>query len=195
MNNFEDYVKNLEFDGIDRAPDQMFTFGHKLGNGDDNNHFSISFTSLALLKRLQPNQKCMFHLDTTYKITKTNKPLTVLGMTDMQHRFWPICFMISSHETTEDYTYFFETLNKLCRLLQINFNPAYMVTDACKAMKNALQLVYPNCQTLMCWFHVKYNLRKKKNVIKDYKNTMAQINKLHKSPDESTYKVINLNYK
>lgn len=189
MNTFEQFIQNLEFDGTDRAHDQMFTYGHKIGNGDDDNHFSISFTSLSLLRRLQPNHNCIFHLDTTYKITKTNMPLTVFGMTDMQHRFWPISFMLSSHETTEDYVYFFENLNNMCRRLDIEFNPAYIVTDACKAMKKALELVYPNCQTLMCWFHVKFNLKKKKNLISDYKKTMIQVNELYRCPDETEYNV------
>ena len=38
-----------------------------------------------------------------------------------------------------------------------------MVTDACQAMANAIKKCFPNCKIIMCFFHVKTNIRKKKH--------------------------------
>ena len=67
-----------------------------VGNGADNNHFNASFSSMNLLKKLI---YCgQFHVDCTYKIVKYFFPLLVFGITDFDRHFYPIAFMVTSHE-------------------------------------------------------------------------------------------------
>ncbi|CAF1023345.1 unnamed protein product [Brachionus calyciflorus] len=87
--------------------DELFLFGVDLGEGTEKNHFHLVFTSYSLLKNIEfANKGGMFHLDATYKIVKYNYPLIVFGITDIKHKFFPICFMFTSHEQEEDYDFF-----------------------------------------------------------------------------------------
>ena len=144
---------------------KLFFFGQKydakgnlvLGNGTDNNHFNICFSSKALLKRLL--FKGQYHVDCTYKIIKYFNPVLVFGISDYKRQFFPVAFMITSHETAADFIYFYNNLNQIAADLNIDFtfNPEKIVSDACEAMHNALTKVYENIEIQMCWFHVKLN--------------------------------------
>jgi hypothetical protein len=45
--------------------------------------------------------------------------------------------MITSHETTDDYSHFLNSMIDLCLQSNIVFEPRYMVQDADQAMANA----------------------------------------------------------
>ena len=113
----------------------------------------------------------------------------------MNRRFFPLAFMICSHENSKAFIRFFEQLKALCSKLDLPFDPKWFVTDACKATKKAISTVFKDCKTIMCWFHLKYNLRKIKSTIQDYKQTMKEIDKLHRCTDEGSYKVLTRSYK
>ena len=64
----------------------------------------------------------MFHLDATYKIIRYFYPVIIFGITDLNHKFYPIVFMITSHETHIDYIHFFVSLKAIAlKLLKIKF--------------------------------------------------------------------------
>ena len=48
------------------------------------------------------------------------------------------------------------------------YNPEKIVSDACDAKHIALTEVYLEIEILMCWFHVKLNVRKDKKLIPDF---------------------------
>ena len=75
-------------------------FGDKLGDGSDDAHFQLGFTSRTLLQKLL--LLGMFHLDATYKIIRYFYPVIIFVI-----KFFPIVFMITSHEKTVDYIHFF----------------------------------------------------------------------------------------
>ena len=78
--------------------------------------------------------------------------------------------MVTSHEKTGDYIHFFKSLNKIASQLvpgpredfQFKFEPKNIVSDAAKSIAKAIKRTYPSCVLIMCWFHLKYNLRKHK---------------------------------
>jgi hypothetical protein len=37
----------------------------------------------------------------------------------------------------------------------VNFDPHYMIIDACKAIGFAIKKRFPKCTIIMCWFHLK----------------------------------------
>ena len=47
-------------------------------------------------------------------------------------------------------------------LLEINFDPKYIVQDACPASRNAALKSFPDTNILMCYFHVLLNCKKNK---------------------------------
>ncbi len=78
-----------------------------------------------MLSRVESNG--MFHIDATYKIVKYNYPLIVLGVTDMQRVFHPICYMFTSHEQEQDYNHFLDSLLVACDDLVTSLNPSLFV--------------------------------------------------------------------
>jgi hypothetical protein len=160
-NNIDDlkkFAENLKFKHGVTQDDEMFVFGQQYGNGDDKNHFHMGMTSLTLLNNINKfkvNDNGMYHIDATYKIVKYNYPLIVFGFTDIERKFFPLCFMYSSHETELDYDHFFLSFAELCDMLEINFQPKFIVTDAWQATANSITKLFPECQIIMCYFHIK----------------------------------------
>ncbi len=97
-NNIDEVIKYIinrfYYDGID--PAELFFFGLKfdennkvnVGNGTDESHFNICFSTLKLLKRLE--NIGMFHVDCTYKIIKYFYLLLVFVITDYARHFHSI---------------------------------------------------------------------------------------------------------
>ena len=144
--------------------------------------FSVVFTSLKLLNRITEfNNRGVYHLDATYKIIKHNFCLIGFGFTDLARHFYPVCYMFSSHETTVDYTRFFTEFLDIYNKASVSFKLAYMVIDASHSMANAIKKCFPDCVILMCWFHLKQNIRKHKKLIPEhlYEKTLYDITKLH----------------
>ena len=115
-------MKHLLQDDIDEA-DLFFCLKKSdknvlfTGEGTDKSHFKARFRSVKLLKKL--DNIGMFHVNCTYKIIKYFYPLLALGITDFDHHFHPIAFMVTSHETEEDFKYFFTSLDEIAKELKI----------------------------------------------------------------------------
>ena len=167
-------------------------FGKKLGDGGEDNHFQLGFTCISMIKRIDvfSNRGC-YHIDATYKIVKFCFPLIVFGFTDVSRRFYPIAYMFTSHEKQANYEHFFNSLLEICKNLHINLNPTFMVSDACHAIANAILKCFPKTILLMCWFHLKQNVRKHKDKIPPeiFIQTMNEINNLHYCICAGSYKV------
>ena len=84
------------------------------------------------------------HLDGTYQITTNGFPLLVYGVSDIQGHFHPICFMLTSHETEQDFDYFFNELIEQSDLMDIEYNPKFMMQDACQASLNSIKKLLPD---------------------------------------------------
>ena len=63
----------------------------------------------------------VYCIDGTYKITKENFVLDVFGRVDMNRKLHPVAFMLTSHESREDYEYFYSHLKDICSLLNFFF--------------------------------------------------------------------------
>jgi hypothetical protein len=131
-----------------------------IGTGIDENHLNVLMTSKKLFKRLfeDLDQPSLYHLDATHKITKNGFPLVIFGRSDIHRVFHPICFMLTSHETESDFFYLFDEIKKLAKHFGHDFKPDFILTDACKASLKAIKSCFEKAKTLMCWFHLKYNV-------------------------------------
>ena len=72
------------------------------------------------------------YLITTYKVIKYNYPLMVFGATDMARQFHPIAYMVTSHETDQDFSHFLDSIADIAERFGIVFDPKYITVDACK---------------------------------------------------------------
>lgn len=161
--------------------DDMFVFGLKLGDGSDEDPFQCGFTSKALLNNAKVRGP--FHIDATYKIIKHSYPVILFGVSDLSRKFWPIAYGITSSEYKENYVHFLEELNREFVKHNLTINIEYIISDAAYPISNAIRKVYPNSERLMCWFHLKQAIRRKKNKLLGvrYKKTLNEINALQKN--------------
>ena len=151
LDQVKEFVKKKRYNPVTCEDDTMFCFGERLGTGTDNDHFQLGFTSVLLLMRLLWSG--MFHIDATYKIIKYFYQLIIFGITDLNRCFFPIAFMVTSHEKTGDYIHFFKSLNKIASQLvpgpredfQFKFEPKNIVSDAAKSIAKAIKRTYPSC--------------------------------------------------
>ena len=51
-------------------------------------------------------------------------------------------------------------LQDLCQNMNLDYKPRFIMQDHCYASLNAAKNVYPSATVLMCYFHVKLNIRK-----------------------------------
>jgi hypothetical protein len=163
-----------------------------IGNGTDKSHFNACFSCLKLLQKL--DNIGQFHVDCTYKIIKYFYPLLVFGITDFNRHFHPIAFMVTSHETELDFKFFFSSLDTIAKELKIQFDIKTIVSDACHAMFNAINAYYKDNlpSILMCWFHLKLNVKKHKKLIPEnmYDKVMRVINSMHTCKCKEDFDVI-----
>ena len=111
-NNIQDCIEFVKkhIIKITTQDDELIFFGQKydadcrvtVGKGNDDDHFNLCFTSSKLLERLKLTD--IYHIDCTYKIVKYFFPVLVFGITDIDRKFQPIAFMITSHETHIDFS-------------------------------------------------------------------------------------------
>jgi hypothetical protein len=55
----------------------------------------------------------IFHCDATYKVVKHEYPLIVFGVSDINRKFYPVAFMLTSHKLNDDYLTFYKSLKRL----------------------------------------------------------------------------------
>lgn len=181
INRLKEFVKKNQFDD-NLEDDDPFFFALKkddnqeiiFGDGSEQDHLNLMVTSKYLLSFL--SKRGVFHIDGTYKITSHGYPLVIFGLTDIQGKFHPIVFMITSHETELDFHYLYSGLIQIAHQLDINHDPKFIMQDACRASFNAAVDVFGNdIVVLMCFYHVKANLLKHKHLLKCSKEKLQEI--------------------
>ena len=151
------------FDGMSEILTFYFNMNIKNGkvilhNGSKTAHTHILMNSVNLLRNCCKNGT--IHVDGTYQLIKNRFPVFVMGITDMQGQFFPIAFCITSNEEEIDYFYFFDGIKKQCQIIGVKFRPKYIMLDAAAAGFNAAEKVFPQAKLMMCYFHVKMNIKK-----------------------------------
>ena len=71
-----------------------------------------------------------------------------------------------------------------------------MVIDANQASANSIKKHFPECVIIMCFFHLKSNIRNQKNPIigrlpkEEYQLVMTEITQLHKSKSKEEFDIL-----
>ena len=118
-------------------------------------------------------------------------------MTDIRGVFHPIAFMITSHETESDFYNFYQGLIKLANELDLEYNPNYIMQDAWPASLNAANRCFPDCVVLMCYFHVKENIRKHRGLVPEdiLEEIMSDISDIHMAVNEKVFAQLLVDFK
>ena len=103
-------------------------------------------------------------IDVTYKLNWNGYPLIVLGTLDRQKKFHPLLYACTSSETTQDYSFVFETLrNGIEVLLGEKFQPEILIADGADSIRNAFYGSFESAKKdIMCFAHVLRNINKRK---------------------------------
>ena len=141
------------------------------------------------------NKPGVIHVDGTYSLIKNRFPVFFIGITDIDGQFFPIAFCITSNEKEIDYLEFFNGVKKQAKLMNIRFKPEYIMLDAASAGFNAAEKSFPHSQILMCYFHVKLNIKKKckeilvkKLMKKQWFKLNDDVSTLHYSSSQENFK-------
>ncbi len=140
----------------------------------DKKTFRLAVTTKRLLENTLNSD--MVQADATYKLIWQGFPVLIVGTSDSQRQFHPFCLAICTNETEEDYKFLFNSLKAaVSQVKKQNFQPRILLADAAQSITNGFISAFNiSPLRLMCWAHVKTNLDKKLNMIKD-KDIQAQI--------------------
>ncbi|CAF1077097.1 unnamed protein product [Brachionus calyciflorus] len=136
-------------------------FEYVQSDGSNDNHLNICLSSVKILSNLDSSIPGAYHIDGTYKLIKNRFPLIVFVKTGINQKLHVLAFCITSKEQEEDFIFFYRSLQKMADLLEKDFDPNYIVQDACNASRNAAIKFFPDTNILMCYFHVLLNCKKK----------------------------------
>jgi hypothetical protein len=137
-------------------------------------NFRLAVTTKRLLENTRNLD--MVQADATYKLIWQGFPVLIVGTSDSQRQFHPFCLAVCTNEAEEDYKFLFNSLKYAVSLIQEqDFQPKILLADAAQAITNGLISAFNITPLrLMCWAHVKTNVDKKLNMIKD-KEIQAQV--------------------
>jgi hypothetical protein len=117
----------------------------QIGVGSDLDPFVAGLSSESLLLKLKDFPPkfvpTMFHLDSTYKITKNSYPLLIFGVSDVNRKFFLLAAFIVSQTTAEIVKHCISSLQSTAANLVpdlIRWAPDYVMSDADPAHLNAV---------------------------------------------------------
>ena len=93
----------------------FFQIPTKLGEGTKKSPARIMMTSKWCMENCKYLDRGVFQMDGTYRLTKTNYPWVVCGVTDLHGCFHPIAFMITNAETEDDFVAFLKGIKQLSK--------------------------------------------------------------------------------
>jgi hypothetical protein len=82
--------------------------------------------------------------------------LNIIGV-DSLHRNFNVCFGLSIREREEDFEWHLNCLKKLQEKYNIG-QPSVILSDFCRALKNAAKAVYPGVPQQLCVWHIMKNV-------------------------------------
>lgn len=156
-------------------------------------HFGFCYTTPALLKKFIGLKTIC--IDATYKLNWNGFPLIVLGTVDRAKRFHPLLYACTSHETSGDYSFVFESVkNGLEVLFEASFEPTKLIADGAISIRNAFYGVFDSAELdIMCFAHVIRNIRKRPFVMKNNKPLILDdIRKMQSAPNRTIFETMSV---
>ena len=122
-------------------------------NDEKNNTTEVLIFSSPCLLRLLKNQQ--WFVDGTFKIVPSShrQLLIIIVYHALLDCYLPACYLLMSHKTKIAYRYAFSNLILLCKTLEINLAPQYIMCDFESALRKGIQDSFPKSQITGCYFH------------------------------------------
>lgn len=168
--------------------DDAFVLAHESSPVGEALHFRFCLSTPRLLEKFIGLKTIC--IDATYKLNWNGFPLVVLGTVDREKKFHPLVYACMSHETTEDYTFVFETMkNVIENLFEESFEPEKLIADGAMPIRNAFFNVYESAKMdVMCFAHVIRNIRKRPFTMQNNKAlVLDDIRKIQSAPNRGTF--------
>ena len=137
-------------------------------NADDFQFAAIFSTNYLVDKLLRTNDNLFLAFDVTYNLNTDGFPVLIFGTIDEIGTFHYAGFVLLNKENTSTFSYFLKWIDSVS-----SSKPKFCMADGASSITAALTDVFPQCQRLMCYFHM-------------IKNVKLRLTKL-KSVDESIF--------
>lgn len=114
--------------------------------------FRMVLSTKHLLNMAAPAK--IIHASAHYRLTWQGYPVIVVGTSDKDKKFHPICLFVTSNEneTKEDYKLIFGCLRqKILFCFRKKFDPKYLVNDASDSIQKAFKETFAKGKTRICW--------------------------------------------
>ena len=115
--------------------------------------FFVRGTSQTLLK---VNHEVLV-MDCTYKTNRYKLPLLIISGQTALHTNFYVAFCFMAKEKQVDYEWTLGQLKSLYAQLQLP-DPVVVVTDMERGLMNAVRLIFPNTNHLLCLWHINKNV-------------------------------------
>lgn len=101
------------------------------------------------------------HADATYKLIWQGFPVSIVGSTNKNKKFYPFCLGVTTCEEKDDFKLLFGAIKKnVLTLFKHCMEPEILVCDASKAIQNAfIDIFGSEIIVRMCWAHTKKNIQ------------------------------------
>ena len=145
--------------------------GDEKSKNDSLPSFRFLWTTKRLLKYACNND--FICIDATYKLIWLGFPVMLVGGVDKKRQFHPFGISVCSSEKTADFTFIFKSVAfGVQSLFAKVYEPKILQSDSASAIVNGFMCAfdYDNVTDfirLNCWAHVRRNLEKKINCVKD----------------------------
>ncbi|CAK1582220.1 unnamed protein product [Parnassius mnemosyne] len=154
------YLGELEKWTIPDDENEVFVFSYHVIEVEEPS-FRLALSTKKLLNIVCSTD--ILHIDATYKLIWQGFPVLVLGTTDKNRKFHPLCLGVSTNERQEDFQMIFDGLKeKVLSLFDHVMQPKVLVCDAAQSIRNAFIAVFGTTPVIrMCWAHAKKNMHQK----------------------------------
>jgi hypothetical protein len=175
------------------SDDEAFVCSHEVQYEDEidddenmeenGNKFRFFLTTKRLLSIAIKSNK--IHADATYKLIWQGFPVLIVGTTDLDRKFHPICLSVCTEEKQKDFEFIFKAIRDgLFKLDNSNtYQPEVLIADGSDAIRNAFRFscIFGSNKMVMCWAHVCRRIDNNLCLIKDKNErheVMSDIEKL-----------------
>lgn len=167
---------------------EAFILASECSSISDELHFKFCYSTANLLKKFIGLKTIC--IDATYKLNWNGFPLIVFGTVDRGKKFHPLLYACTSHETSEDYSFVFETVKNCLEVFyEASFEPTTLIADGAISIRNAFYGVFESANLdIMCFAHVIRNIRKRPFSNKNNKQLVIEdIRKLQSAPNRDMF--------
>lgn len=137
---------------IPEDDNEVFVISYHVIEGDQPS-FRFNLSTKTLLKTILCTE--LIQTDATYKLIWQGFPVLIVGTTDKNRRFHPICLGVATNERQEDFQTMFQGIkDKVMQLYDYTMKPRVLICDAAQSIKNPFSDVFGEEPTIrMCWAH------------------------------------------